>query len=181
MIYFVYVQLVSRTLLFNPACVPLNVGLDAYHSQCQYSIADVVFVPISYRRPCTYLVGGCSGVGGPGFSSEVLLLFHATPVNSKESEAALETWKQLTGPLMGFAQTGKCALQTCSLTSCALVQETPSTSRALTSVFRSTRQQPSIVTTTRPTAVHFRLFTHVYVCMWKQPRVTKKIQLAARV
>ena len=38
--------------------------------------------------------------------TEMLILFHSTPVNSKESAAALETWQQLTGPLMGFAQTG---------------------------------------------------------------------------
>lgn len=45
-----------------------------------------------------------SGRGGGG-SEEVLVLFHAAAVNSQESEAALETWQQLTGPLTGFAQT----------------------------------------------------------------------------
>lgn len=46
-----------------------------------------------------------SGQGARDGSDEVLVLFHATPVNSQESEAALETWQQLTGPLTGFAQT----------------------------------------------------------------------------
>jgi hypothetical protein len=39
-------------------------------------------------------------------TGEVLVLFHSTPVNSEESEAALETWQQLTAPLAGFAETG---------------------------------------------------------------------------
>ena len=51
------------------------------------------WAPISHRH-------AWAGTG------EVLVLFHATPVNSEESEAALETWQQLTAPLAGFAETG---------------------------------------------------------------------------
>ena len=44
-------------------------------------------------------------LGTEAGADDVLVLFHATPINSKESEAALETWKQLSGPLTGFALT----------------------------------------------------------------------------
>jgi len=87
---------------------PFFVAKAAY-MQCT-RLSDLLTVHLIPSTECLLVGGFRAGMGSADVSGEVLILFHATPVNSKESEAALETWQQLTGPLTGFAQTG-CPLQ----------------------------------------------------------------------